>query len=164
MNVSSSARYAGELGIHLPEGHHAFSRDPEGDYAGPRAVVVGPLSKDRFTSMEDAIAAARKLSEGKRDAVAIVRDPGKDELRIEKYMVKAWADWSVPDARYRTLDLEGVVTDAALKSAYLWQSLQSQRQVMMEAVVDGTMLIDRVSRYKSTRPDLPGRNPDGRKG
>jgi hypothetical protein len=43
-----------------------------------------------------------------------------------------------------------------------WQSLRSQRQVIVGAIVDGDLVYDNIGRYTSSRPDLPGRDPDGR--
>lgn len=43
----------------------------------------------------------------------------------------------------------------------VFQPLNSQRSVIVGAIVDGDMVLDRIERYKSSRPDLPGRDPDG---
>jgi hypothetical protein len=158
-NVNSTARYGGYLSVVLPEDHWAHRPDGEGGLADLRIVTTHPVMRDRFASMADAVAAARRVSAGARDAVAVVRDPGAGDdgpWSVEQLLV-------VPAMGaydgYQGIDLEGLPKVRRDLSS-VWQPLQSQRQVIIGAIVDGPLLIDDVTRYSSTRPDLPGRDPD----
>lgn len=153
------ARYGGSLTITLPTTHPAFAPGREGEYQiDPRFVVTSPAIRKNFASLEDAIAAAQRVSAGERDAVAVVRDPGTDgPWHVDNNMVKGYLQ-----ERYAGIDLEGVALEKPSKDDMaVWQPLQSQRQVIVGAVVDGTLVYDTVGRYTSSKPHLPGRNPDG---
>ncbi len=156
--TSSGARYGGYLSIPLPKDHPAWAPGFEGEYqTDPRFVVTSPTIRKDFASLTDAIAAARRVSAGDRDAVAVVRDPGTNgPWHVDRLLVRGHFG-----ERYAPIDLEGV----ALATPHpddlaVFQPLQSQRQVIVGAIVDGTLVYDNVGRYSSTRPDLPGRDPD----
>lgn len=157
----SGARYGGYLTVDVPVGHRVFARDPEGDPVSPKFVVTGPALRSRFASLTDAIAAAQRVSAGARDAVAVVRDPGTGATgpwTVERLLATDF--WH--SVKYAPIDLEGVVTrvepDDQVGDVY--QTLGSQQSVIIGAVVDGALVLDQVRHYTSTRPDLPGRDPD----
>lgn len=151
--TSSHARYGGYLSVPLPEGHPSWSRDPEGGWADPRAVIV-PLTgqSTRYASVDAAVEAARVLSAGKRPAVAVVRSAEGPTFEVERLLVKpsGYRDDSL-EPRYRTIDLESL-SFSPNRPGSLWQPLQSQRQVMVERVIDGDVTL-KVSHYKSSRPE-----------
>lgn len=155
---SSGARYGGNLTIKLPDTHPAWAPGFEGEYQqDPRFVVTSPAIRRDFPTLADAIAAAQRVSAGARDAVAVVRDPGTSgPWHVDQLMVKgAW------QRRYAGVDLEGVaLAKPSADQLAVWQPLQSQRQVIVGAVVDGELVYDNVGRYSSTVPGLPGRDPD----
>jgi hypothetical protein len=156
----SGARYGGYLMIKLPTTHPAWSPGWEGEYQqDPRFVITGAAVRKNFTSLEDAITAAQRVSAGARDAVAVVRDPGTDgPWHVDHMLVSGFHQNG-----YRGIDLEGVALRMPGNGQLdAWQPLQSQRQVIVGAVVDGDLVYDNVGRYSSARPDLPGRDPDGR--
>jgi hypothetical protein len=158
-SVSSGARYGGNLLVPLPKTHPAWAPGFEGEYqTDPRFVVTSPVIRKDFTSLADAIAAAQRVSAGARDAVAVVRDPGTNgPWHVDRLLVKGHFQ-----DRYAPIDLEGVALRKPDQTGrlHVFQPLQSQRQVMVEAIVDGELVYDEVGRYSSTRPDLPGRDPD----
>jgi hypothetical protein len=156
--TTSGARYGGSLSINLPTTHPAYAPGFEGEYqTDPRLVITSPAIRKNFATLEDAIAAAQRVSAGARDAVAVVRDPGTNgPWHVDKLMVKGHFQ-----DRYAGIDLEGVALQQPSEhDLAVWQPLQSQRQVIVGAVVDGTLVYDNVGRYTSSRPDLPGRDPD----
>lgn len=156
--TSTGARYGGYLAIKLPHTHPAWAPGFEGEYQqDPRFVVTSPAVRRHFDTMADAIAAAQRVSAGAADAVAVVRDPGTaGPWHVDKLMVKGhWQE------RYAGIDLEGVaVSKPSPDQLAVWQPLQSQRQVIVGAVVDGALVYDNVGRYSSSVPHLPGRDPD----
>ena len=157
-SVTAGPRYGGYLSINLPTAHPAYAPGFEGEYQqDPRFVVTSPAIRKDFTTLEDAIAAARRVSAGARDAVAVVRDPGVDgPWHVDQLMVKGY--WQ---QKYAGIDLEGVALQRPSEDDLaVWQPLQSQRQVIVGAVVDGELVYDNVGRYSSTVPHLPGRDPD----
>lgn len=157
-------RYGGILGGNFPEDHWTWVSDPDGDSAGVPIVIGGPVIRKAFTSLQDAIVAAQRVSAGERDAVAVVRAPGEgadgpwfvDRLLVNDYHRRH---------RWQTIDLEGGANGYKPARGYadVWQPLNSQRQVIVGAIVDGDLVLDDVARYKSSRPDLPGRDPDAPK-
>lgn len=154
----SAARYGGQLHVRLPEDHWAYSPGYETYQTDPRIVVVGQALRKDFGSLADAVSAAREVSAGPGDAVAVVRDPGsRGPWHVERLLAKAWNNPAKQG--YHPIDLEGVVT-AGGSAPDVLQPLNSQRQVIIEAIVDGALLLDDVNRYSSSRPDLPGRDPD----
>jgi len=153
------ARYGGQLTAHLPKDHWAYTPGYDGEYQiDPRIVVTTAAIRQDFATMADAVEAARRVSAGAADAVAVVRSPGSaGPWHVHRLLVKAFNNPASPG--YRPIDLEGVVKpDSPLTDVF--QPLTSQRQVMVEAIVDGELVLDDVSRYSSSRPDLPGRDPD----
>jgi hypothetical protein len=156
--LTSGARYGGYLSIMLPTAHPAWSPGYEGEYqVDPRFVVTSAAIRKNFDNLADAVAAAQRVSAGARDAVAVVRDPGtKGPYHVDNILVKGHLQ-----DHYAGIDLEGVALSLPSKDELsVYQPLTSQRQVMVEAVVDGTLVYDNVGRYSSSRPDLPGRDPD----
>ena len=156
--AASGARYGGYLTIQLPKDHPSWAPGYEGDYQqDPRFVVTDPAIRKNFASLDDAIAAASRYSAGARDAVAVVRDPGTDgPWHVDHMLVKGMFE-----DRYHGIDLEGVALHPPRTGVLdVWQPLQSQRQVIVGAVVDGDLTYRNVERYTSTRPDLPGNDPD----
>lgn len=156
--TTSGARYGGYLSINLPTTHPAYAPGFEGEYQqDPRFVVTSPAIRTNFDTLEDAIAAAQVVSAGSRDAVAVVRDPGATgSWHVDKLMVKGY--WQ---EKYAGIDLEGVALQTPSEhDLAVWQPLQSQRQVIVGAVVDGELVYDNVGRYSSSVPHLPGRDPD----
>jgi hypothetical protein len=154
------ARYGGYLTIPLPRTHPAWAPGFEGAYqVDPRFVVTGPAVRRDFASLQDAVAAAKSASAGDRDAVAVVRDPGVDgPWHVDRIMVRGYFQ-----ERYAGIDLEGIALRGPRRGDIdVWQPLQSQRQVIVGAVVDGDLVYGNVARYSSSRPDLPGRDPDRR--
>jgi hypothetical protein len=157
---ANRARYGGILHGVFPDDHWTRATDPEGDPIAVPMVIAGPAIRARFPSLQDAIDAARRVSRGERDAVAVVRAPGSgdagpwfvDRLLVNDfYRNHAWAP----------VDLEGVMAPYAGDGySDVFQPLNSQRSVIIGAIVDGDMVLDRVVRYQSSRPDLPGRDPD----
>ena len=157
--ATSNARYAGQLSIPLPKDHPAWTPGYEGEYQiDPRIVVVGRVVDTEFASLADAVKAAQQVSAGAADAVAVVRNPGVDgPWLIERLLAKGHLQ-----EHYAGIDLEGVALRKPRKNeSAVYQPLNSQRQVIVGAVVDGPLVYDQITRYRSTRPDLPGRNPDG---
>lgn len=155
---ASGARYGGYLSINLPTTHPAYAPGYEGEYQNdPRMVITSPAVRRNFASLEDAIAAAQRISAGARDAVAVVREPGTNgPWHVDNLMVKGFFQ-----ERYAGIDLEGVaLQQPSPHDLAIWQPLQSQRQVIVGAVVDGALVYDNVGRYSSTVPHLPGRDPD----
>jgi hypothetical protein len=157
-SANSGARYGGYMTMQFPKDHPAWSPGWEGEYQkDPRIVVTSPVIRKDFATLEDAIAAARRVSAGAKDAVAVVRDPGTNgPWHVDRLLVHHW-----DEDRYASVDLEGVTMSRPSKDHLaIWQPLQSQRQVIMGAIVDGDLVFDNVGRYTSSRPDLPGRDPD----
>ncbi len=162
--TANGARYGGYLSIKLPTDHPAWAPGYEGDYQwDPRFVVTDPAIRRNFASLDDAIAAAQRYSAGARDAVAVVRDPGAGDdgpWHVDHMLVKG-----LDQDRYAGIDLEGVALRGPKDGVLdVWQPLQSQRQVIVGAIVDGELAYRNVARYQSSRPDLPGRDPDGARG
>lgn len=157
---ASGARYGGILHGVFPADHWTRADDPEGDAMAVPLVIAGPAIRQRFTSMRDAVEAARRVSRGERDAVAVVRAPGTGDTGpwfVDRLLVNDFHR----SHKWAPVDLEGVMSPY-VGDGYsdVFQPLNSQRSVIVGAIVDGDMVLDRIERYKSSRPDLPGRDPD----
>jgi hypothetical protein len=150
---ASTARYGGYLEVTLPATHWAWSPGHEGDpQTDPRFVVTDHVLAKPFGSLADAVAAAQGVSDGARHAVAVVRNAQPDSASqwfVDELLVQPFDRHD----RYHAIDLEGVAQRRTYQGATdVWQPLQSQRQVLVDAVVDGSLVLDRVGRYQSTRP------------